>query len=368
MLARLRLGPKLLLAPALVLLLLIGATGSAWWATVRHHHTLETIVDVRAARIREVGQLAGDTQAAHARIYQLLTWISASMSAPRMRALVADIHARHAAVATAWQRMQAAPGADRVLLAHGEQAWQRYVHAVHEVIELSRGDQSVAASAMVKAERAFEAAATRLAQLAAREQALTEAASRQAAREVAAMSYLMPLLVAVSVVLALLISRAVRRSLLAEVRTIAQVALDLASGNLTVPARDYGGDEIAETSRVLDESIRNLNGTLKGIIDSASALGEASQASGAMVERLARVMAATPGTDSKLLDWPDACAVLDTREMTSRNCALIDEAAAVAAALQGQAHSLSQAVSCIKLDGPASPQGRKHLWLASKRD
>jgi hypothetical protein len=139
-----------------------------------------------------------------------------------------------------------------------------------------------------------------------------------------------------------------------------------------VRARAYGNDEIAETSRVLDQSIRNLNGTLKGVIDSASALGRASEASGAMVERLAKVMAAAPDDTDRMLDWPDACAVAEARQMTSNNCALVDEAAAVAAALQGQVMSLSQAVAGIKLDAdeprPPGPGSRGHLRLASRRD
>lgn len=371
MLARLRIGPKLLLAPALLLLLLIASSGSAWWAMVQQHAMLETIVDVRAARIREVSTLAGDAQTAHARGYQLLTWISASMSAPRTAALVADIHSRHTAIAAAFTRLQALRSpAERALLTQGAADWDHYMRAVEDVIDMSRGDQSLAASAMVKAERAFEQVAARLSEMSQREQAQAEAAARSAASDVARMSVLMPVLVALSVILALAISMAVRRSLLAEVRDIAQVALDLAGGKLTVRARDYGGDEIAQTSRALDESIRNLNGSLKGIMDSASALGEASHASGAMVERLARVMAAAPAEDERMLDWPDALSVVDKRDMTAHHSALVDEAAAVAAALQGKAMNLSQAVAGFQLeddkDGKAGMRG--HLRLAARRD
>ncbi|QYF92875.1 methyl-accepting chemotaxis protein [Massilia sp. PAMC28688] len=373
MLDRLRIGTKLLLAPALVLLLLIASSGSAWWAMVRQHAMLETVVEVRAARIREVAHLASSVQAAHAKSYQLLTWISASMSAPRTSALVGDIHARHAAIVHAFEQLQAErPAPERALVAQGRAAYGRYIQAVHDVIEMSRGDQSLAASAMVKAERTFDDVAAHLAKLAQREQALAEAAARRAAADVASMSVLMPVLVALSVFLALGISMAVRRSLLAEVRAIAQSALDLASGKLTVRARAYGNDEIADTARVLDESIRNLNGTLKGVIDSASALGLASEASGAMVERLARFMAAAPDDASRLLDWPDACAVVETRQKTSSNCVLVEEAAAVAAALQQQVMSLSQAVAGIELDGGDEPRpvpgARAHLRLASRRD
>jgi methyl-accepting chemotaxis protein len=51
--------------------------------------------------------------------------------------------------------------------------------------------------------------------------------------------------------------------------------VDLAEGNLTVRQRVYGRDEIAETSRALDTSIRNLNTTLKTILASAQSIDSA---------------------------------------------------------------------------------------------
>ncbi|HEY0062198.1 MAG TPA: Tar ligand binding domain-containing protein, partial [Telluria sp.] len=50
MLGRLRIGPKLLLAPGLVLLLLVASSGGAYWALWRQNQSLESIVQVRAAR------------------------------------------------------------------------------------------------------------------------------------------------------------------------------------------------------------------------------------------------------------------------------------------------------------------------------
>lgn len=91
MLERLRIGPKLLLAPCMVLLLLIVSSSSAWYAMVRQNQAVDMIVNERAARIREAGELATEAQQAHARMYQLLTWISASFSAPRVDALGQDM-------------------------------------------------------------------------------------------------------------------------------------------------------------------------------------------------------------------------------------------------------------------------------------
>lgn len=280
MLSRLRLGPKLLLAPALVLLLLVLSSGVAYWAMLRQNALLETIVQVRAARIHDATALVAQAQSAHARSYQLLTWIGASVSATRIKALEDDIHRRHAALETRFVELAArnpAGSIERRLLEQAQAAHALHAMAVRDVIELARGDQSVAASAMVKAEHAFDREALRLAALATHEQRQSEAAAQGAAAELGLIRVLMPALAALSILLSLAITVAVRRALLREVSDIGRTAHDLAGGNLTVPARDYGGDEISETSRTLDASIRTLNGTLKEILASARSIDTASR-------------------------------------------------------------------------------------------
>ena len=349
MLGRLRIGPKLLLAPGLVLVLLIGSSLGAWYAMVRQNHSLETIVQVHAVRIKEATSLVADAQSAHARMYQLLTWINGSFSAARVDALGADIHRRHAAISRSFARMTAgaAPGsAERRFLEQAEAAHEQYVKAILDVIELAQVDQSISANAMIKAERAFDMVALRLSELSQLQQQLSETASHRAAADFSLISTLMPVLVALSIVLSLAITMAVRRSLLREVGEISRAALDLGSGNLTVPARDYGSDEISDTSRALDSSIRSLNLTLKDILASARSVGEL--AAGAQA------------------------GVVQMDGMSDQNSALVEEAAAAAGSLQEQARSLSRAVASLKLDEPRVPPvppagGKGKLRLASKR-
>jgi methyl-accepting chemotaxis protein len=280
MLERLRIGPKLLLAPCMVLLLLIVSSGSAWYAMVRQTEAVDIIVNERAARIREAGELATEAQLVHARMYQLLTWIGASFSAPRVERLGQDIYQRHAAIErkfAALARRTAASAPEQRFVRQAGAAHAIYVRAILDVIELSRVDHSMSANTMSKAEQAFGTVARRLAELARYEQELSERASRRAAADFAALSVLMPLLVAVSVAATLGITTLVRRALLRDVAGIGASAGDLASGNLSVRKRRYGRDEIADTARALDAAIGTLNGSLKSILASARSIGAASR-------------------------------------------------------------------------------------------
>ena len=89
MLNKLRIGQKLLLAPGLVLVLLTMLSGAAYYGMVRQNASLEHMVQVRAARLQAVADVAGEARFAHANAYQLLAWTNGSFAENRLRALTA---------------------------------------------------------------------------------------------------------------------------------------------------------------------------------------------------------------------------------------------------------------------------------------
>ena len=280
MLSRLRIGPKLLLAPGIVLLLLVVLSCGAYYVMVRQNASLEVIVQQRAAHLRNTAALVASAHQAHTGMYQMLAWIGASFKASRVDALVTDIHRSHAGIRQRFAgltSLTAAGSAERGFIEQAASAHATYVKAILDVIELSQADHSISASAMSKAERAFEPMSARLGELSRLEQELSEQAFASAAADFRTIRMLMPLVIALSIVLSLAITMAVRRALLREVSAIGAAAIGLASGNLMVGPRHYGHDEITDTSRVLDTSIRNLNAPLKGILASARSIDTASR-------------------------------------------------------------------------------------------
>lgn len=280
MLARLRIGPKLLLAPGVVLLLLVLLSGGSYYAMVRQNESLDSIVQRRAANIRAAAELSASARSAHAQAYQVLTWISGSFPLARIEPLVVDLQARHRAVdrdLARLARLTADSPDEQRDVEQARAAWGEYVPAVRDVIEIARIDQSISANAMVKAERASAVVAQRLAALARREQALSEQASRESADEFRLIAALMPVVIALSVAASLAITMAVRRALLADIGAIGAAAYGLASGDLTIRARTYGNDEIGQTARLLDAGIRGLNRQMRTVLESARSIGAASR-------------------------------------------------------------------------------------------
>jgi len=280
LLSKLRIGPKLLLAPGVVLILLVVLSAGAYLGLLRQNQSLDHMVEQRAARLKAAADLVIGANRAHAEIYQLLTWINGSFSPPRVDALVRGINVRHAALDRQFAQLEMAVQADpaeRRFVVQSQAAHTSYVKAIADVIELAMADQSIAANAMAKAERAFDVVAQRLEELSRLEQSLSERAYADAETDFKVLSTWMPIVVALSIGLSLLVTMAVRDAMLEEVREIGAAAVDLAEGNLTVRQRTYGQDEIGETGRALDISIRNLNTTLKTILASAQSIDGAAR-------------------------------------------------------------------------------------------
>jgi methyl-accepting chemotaxis protein len=266
MLNRLRIGPKLLLAPGLVLALLLATAACAWIGMLRQNASMENLVQLRAARLQAVADVAGEARMAHANIYQLLAWVNGSFAQARLDALTAQIRNRHGAVGSRLEQLAGGAAEDeRGLLAGSQQALASYRKAVQETIELAAVDQSIATNAMAKAERQFAALDVQLAQLAALEKSLSEAAYAQARQEFRLLGMTMSVLLALSVALSLAVSMLVRRALLRDIHAIGEGVRSLAAGHLAPRPPARGRDEIADTARALQGSVAQLNGTIRAI-------------------------------------------------------------------------------------------------------
>ncbi|XLZ69476.1 methyl-accepting chemotaxis protein [Massilia sp. SR12] len=266
MLNRLRIGPKLLLAPGVVLALLLATAACAWFGMVRQNASMENLVQLRAARLQAVADVAAEARMAHANIYQLLAWINGSFAQARLDALAAQIRHHHGAVGNRLEQLAGGAEADeKGLLAGSQQALATYRKAVQETMELAAVDQSIATNAMAKAERHFAALDVQLAQLAALEKALSEAAYAQARQEFRLLGMTMAGLLLLSVALSLAVSMLVRRALLRDIQAIGDGVRCLAAGQLAPRPPARGRDEIADTARALDSSVAQLNGTIGAI-------------------------------------------------------------------------------------------------------
>ena len=278
MLSTLRIGPKLLLAPGLVLILLVVTATSAWQGMVRQNASMENLVEVRAARLKATADVAGDAKHAHANIYQLLAWINGSFAKARVDALTVDIGKKHGEIAAELTALAAVGDAgERKLIDASSAALAAYRKSVQQTIELAQVDQSTATASMSKAEKEFTVLHAQLGQLAVLERSLSEAAFAAAKAEYRRLVMTMAALVLLSIGLSLVATMLVRRAMLRDIRAIADVVGELAEGRLAKGEANQGRDEIAATSRALDNTIERLTASLRSIMTSVRSIDTASQ-------------------------------------------------------------------------------------------
>jgi methyl-accepting chemotaxis protein len=278
MLDKLRIGPKLLLAPALVLLLLIFSSAGAWYGMVRQNASLENMVTVRISHLKAASDVASDAKYAHGNMYQLLAWTNGSFAKERLDALEQQIKARHQAIAEQLSTLRAsASEAERTLIDAAGVPLAAYRKAVLETMEIAQMDQSIATNSMLKAETQFVQLNEQLAKLSTLETSLSSQAHATASAEFRSLGWSLLLSVILSIVASIVVTMLVRRAMLGEIRGISDVVQDLAAGKLIAGTPNPGRDEIADTSRVLDQTIANLNQTLRTIMDAVHSIDTAAR-------------------------------------------------------------------------------------------
>jgi hypothetical protein len=210
MLKKLRIGPKLLLAPCLVLLLLIVTAAASYYGMVRQNASLENLVQVRAARLKIAADVAGDARYAHAHIYQLLAWVNGSFAQARLDALSRQIKTAHADIETQLRQLADAaadPAADtddeRKIVGQSLLSLNAYRKAVLETMDMAQMDQSIATNSMARAEKQFLLLNEQLAQLSALEKRYSEQAHARAKAEFHALSTTMSVIVLLSIALSI---------------------------------------------------------------------------------------------------------------------------------------------------------------------
>jgi methyl-accepting chemotaxis protein len=267
MLKRLRIGPKLLLAPGLVLALLLCTSAAGYYGMVRQNASLENLVQVRAARLKAAADVGGEAKHAHANIYQLLAWTNGSFTRDRIAALDQEMRARHASIGARLAALAAlADPAERPFVDASSEALAAYGKAVRETVEIAQVDQSIAANAMAKAEQQFSRLNGALAKLAALEQQLSVQAYARAKAEFHTLGLTMAGLLLLSVALSLVVTMRVRGAMLRDIQAIAAVVVQLAAGRLAPGRANDGHDEIAHTARLLDGTMAQLCATLRTIL------------------------------------------------------------------------------------------------------
>ena len=255
-----RIWHKILIAPALSIVFLLGFGAISYGVVNQQNRAMEDIATKRVDGLSTVLDIQHDIAEVHSGVYRLFTWI-ANLSEDKVKGAVSEQNAKILGTTNALTRFRNQPhltdeerkAVDAVL-----PMMAKYRKLAEDAIDLSTGDVSTGAMLMQSADKQYQETVRILEDLALIQKRLAnEAYDNAAATSRKAVVLLIGILltaVAASIIAALLMSRAIVRPLHVAIRAADRIA----SGDLSDEVKVRGDDETGDLLRALATMTTNL--------------------------------------------------------------------------------------------------------------
>jgi methyl-accepting chemotaxis protein len=273
-----RIWHKILIAPLLAIVFLLGFGMISYGVVTQQNQALENLAGQRLDGVTAALDAENDMAEIHANVYRLFTWIS-NTSLDKIQAAVTEHNAQLASVTQALGKLRAQAfrtAGERKALDEAQVAIAGYRKATNDAIEVSKTDVPTGAMLMETADKHYGKVSEDLEELVGLQKKL--AAEDRAAAVSSARSSLVLLMTilavaaAASLVASLLMNRAIVRPLNVAIRTARRIA----GGDLSRDFKVRGGDETADLLRALGEMTRNLRQLVGEVASGANVVADTS--------------------------------------------------------------------------------------------
>ncbi|MCX9157564.1 methyl-accepting chemotaxis protein [Niveibacterium sp. 24ML] len=265
MLSRLRLGPKLLLGPVVVLSLLTLVVLAAMFGLAQQAHRLKTDVSARQALMVEAGEIQREMQQAQREVFQVLAMASASYPAEKRNEVAAHALKTMDAAAARLKRTAQTPqsAAQTAILKKLQPAVDGYRKKMADALDMLEDDNSVATTMMLRSAPQWDGILQSLGELNAAQVRESSHAINGVVDFTGMLQWSLGAALGVaflaSALISLLVSRVIRR----DVYQIRDAARSMLTGDLGAHLATRSRDEIADTARAFEafaDSIRTAMG------------------------------------------------------------------------------------------------------------
>ena len=277
---QLSIGLKLVLGPALSLILMACLAGSALYGLHQQQASLRALYEVRLPHIQAASDTERELAAVHAGTYGVLSQASAGFPAERLQEAGVRLRRRLDSAIAGLARIRAegqAEAAEAEAIAAVEAGFRNYRKALGETIDLAASDAAMATTFMIKAESEFVGLGKHTRALRETEEKAGEAAYRQAETAYRLGQGLMIGVFVLSLLLSVGIALLIRRNIVGAVAAIGQVAEHLTRGDLSQRVHLPGRDEIAVSAQALNRFIDSLSEALGTVLEGVNRLAAASE-------------------------------------------------------------------------------------------
>jgi methyl-accepting chemotaxis protein len=277
---------KILIAPALAIMFLLGFGAISYGVVERQNHALEDLAKRRLAGVVIVAEAQQDIGEVHANVYRLFTWIT-NLTEDKVKQATAEQKGKIDAIVASLTKFREQPylsAEERKRIDAALPLLAKYRRLAEDAIDTSTGDVSTGAMMMQNADAQYQSMVKTLDELVQLEKKLAQDSYEEGAAAAQTASVLLAgiLIVAVgaAVLAALLMSRAIVRPLSAAIRAAEQIA----QGDLTAQVQVRGKDETGDLLRALaqmTDNLRQLVGEVAGgahvVADTSAQIAQGNQ-------------------------------------------------------------------------------------------
>ncbi len=275
-----RLGVKLLLAPALAVALLLLVGIACYVGLSRQNEAIHHIVELRYPQVLATIRLTEQLQVIQGATYQLLAWHASDYAADQRDALQKTIGEHLKTLDTLAQALASTTG-HTVAEAELANALPQKVATLSKgtlaAIDMADTDPMLATMVMVKNEPLLKQILTQVSELRSAQETHAREAAATASRAYAVAVWTTLAVVGCGLALSLLVGSLVRTAIVNSVTQIRDAALRLRVGNLSLMQPVDGSDEVARSAQALADTVVTLRGTLGNVVEASRHIDHAIQ-------------------------------------------------------------------------------------------
>ena len=264
------LGAKLLLAPALAVLLLLLVGGACYLGLSRQHAAIGQIIEQRYPQVLATVRLADQVKLVRGTTYQLLAWKSSEYSPEQCQALQKALGTHLKTLADMTGALSRSPlydAGEAARAASLPQQVETFSKSIVQALDLSETDPLLATLVMVKLEPNLNKILGDVRELGEAQEAHARADATAAAAAYRMAVWTTVAVVAGGLLLAWGVGALVRRAILGSVGSIRDAAHRLKVGDLSPMHAVAGTDEVARSAQALSDTVQTLRHTLSNVVD-----------------------------------------------------------------------------------------------------
>jgi methyl-accepting chemotaxis protein len=276
---RVKLSVKLLMTPAVVILLMLVSGAFSLWGMRTLQATIEEMHSIRYVNNAKVIKASSDVNAVHRKLYRLIIWSSSAHNQPEIDAEIKEIQSR---LSKAVGDLKELSG-DKTLNAEElkfvkeiHKGLMAYSKEVTNTMDMVGPDMNAvmlfvqtADAISVNLEKQFE-------QFKDLERSLDDASYKESIRTGERLLTILLAVMIFSVVATMILSYLINHTIEAPIRSTVAVIESMAAGDLTQRVDVHSSDEIGRMALHLNDFIESLHGTIRTFAGNAQELSAAS--------------------------------------------------------------------------------------------